>query len=272
MNPDLARRLVRGWVALYTRGLPADVRMNRSDEIESDLWSHAEDAGSSGETDSALAKAILTRWVLGVGADLAWRLERGQLANRTMERTTTMGTQIIALLAIVGGVGMAIAVANWAVVDLGNPRAHDWEKDGWTLVAFAGAASIVALSLALGGLGIIFLYRYDSPVGLVAELGVLSVLGLIGAYSALILLPVASVAVILYLARIHAVGWSLAAIHVASAPGLVLGLAAYADLVGISAVLILAYCGTCTVLGLELLRGLPVSQVAAPSATNVPSR
>lgn len=269
MNPEFARRLVLGWVALYTRGLPAEVRVDRNDEIESDLWNQGEDAGSSGETDSVLAMAIMTRWLLGIGADVAWRLERGRLANRSVERTTTMGTRIIALLAIVGGVGMAIAVANWAVIDLGNPGAHDWEKAGWSWVAIAGAASIVALCLALGGLGIVILYRYDSPVGLAAELGVLSVLGLIGAYTALILLPTASVAVIVFLARIHVVPWSLAAIHVASAPGLVLGLAAYSDssLLGISVVLILAYCLTWTGTGLELLRGLPLSQAAHQSAT-----
>lgn len=37
MNPEFARRLVLGWVALYTRGLPAEVRVDRNDEIESDL-------------------------------------------------------------------------------------------------------------------------------------------------------------------------------------------------------------------------------------------
>lgn len=270
MSVHFPTRLVRGWVALYTRGLPAEVRTDRIDEIESDLWSQCEEADSSGESGAALARAILTRWLLGMGADVAWRLERERLANRNLERTTTTGTRIIAVLAIIGAVGLTIAAADWGIIDLGNPGANAWDQSGWTIVAVASAAGIVALSLSLGGLGFVLAYRYDSPIGLMGALGACGgVLGLMGAYTAMILLPVGSVAVILYLARIHALGWSLAALHVASAPGVVVGLAAYSDssLLGISVVLVLAYSVTWVVIGLELLRGLPVVQAPVQSAT-----
>ena len=92
MSAEFVRHLVREWVGLYTHGLPAEVRVGRIDEIESDLWSHTQEAESRAEADSALAIAILTRWLLGIDADIAWRLERGRLADRNTERITTMGT------------------------------------------------------------------------------------------------------------------------------------------------------------------------------------
>lgn len=269
MSAEFVRHLVREWVGLYTHGLPAEVRVGRIDEIESDLWSHAQEAESRAEADSALAIAILTRWLLGIDADIAWRLERGRLADRNTERITTMGTRIAAILAIVGGAALAISVTNWAITDLGSPGAHQWEKAGWTPFAIVGAVGIVALSVGLGRLGFVILNRDDSPVGLVAELGAIGgVMGLIGAYATLALLPVGSIAVSVYLARIHAVRWSIAAIHVVSAPGLVLGLAAYSNsgLIGISTLLILTYCLTWILMGLELLGGLPLNKPATSSA------
>ena len=37
MNGPGVTTLVRGWVELYTRGLPADVRAARRDEVDDDL-------------------------------------------------------------------------------------------------------------------------------------------------------------------------------------------------------------------------------------------
>jgi hypothetical protein len=270
MTATFASRLVRGWAALYTRGLSAQVRADRMDEIESDLWSHQEEAEATGQLDTSLAVEMATRMALGLPADIAWRLEQGRMLDRSVERSTSMGTRFIAVLAIIGALGITIAVANWAIIALGTPGAHDWENAGWTVTAIASAAGIVALSLALGGLGFVLAYDFDSPVGLLGALGACGgVLGLMGAYAAMVLLPIGSVAVILYLARIQAVGWLLAAVHVVSAPGLALGLAAYSNssLTGISAVIILVYCLSWSAFALDLYRGLPVSRASVPSAT-----
>jgi hypothetical protein len=270
MTSRFASRLVRGWVALYTRGLPAEVRVARGDEIESDLWSQCEEAGSTGRSDSGLGVEILVRLVLGIAADITWRLERGRVANRSIKRSSTTGTRIVALLAIAGGLGFTVAMAGWTASTLAQPGARPWEEAGGTIMALTGEASIVALCVSLGGLGFVLLYRFDSPVGLMAEIGAAGgVMGILGAYSALAVMPVGSAVVVLYLARIHAVPWWLAVIHLASAPGFVLGLAAYSNdaLLGIAFSVILVYSMTWIAIGLELLRGFPQPLPVTPSAT-----
>lgn len=69
--------LVSQWVRYYTLGLPEDARRERRDEIASDLWEHAHDETRT----TPLGPEILTRGMLGVPADLAWRLERSRLAR-----------------------------------------------------------------------------------------------------------------------------------------------------------------------------------------------
>ncbi len=52
--PTLPVRLVRGWVRLYTAGLPADVRDGRREEIDADLWEHAREAALIASPTSTL--------------------------------------------------------------------------------------------------------------------------------------------------------------------------------------------------------------------------
>jgi hypothetical protein len=68
----LAVALIRGWTAVYTRGLPPHVRAARRAEIDSDLWEarHAEPA------DVWLPLHMMWRLALGVADDLGWRGEQ----------------------------------------------------------------------------------------------------------------------------------------------------------------------------------------------------
>ena len=72
----LATRLVQWWVYLYTLGVPAAVRDERQAEIESDLWEEAVEASNHGDGLGKTAVQVLTRFLLGVPADLSWRLEQ----------------------------------------------------------------------------------------------------------------------------------------------------------------------------------------------------
>ena len=72
-----ARSLVGAWVHLYTLGLPATVRGDRRDELASDLWEHA----TEGDGRPTVGAEIVARALLGVPADLAWRLERSRLSR-----------------------------------------------------------------------------------------------------------------------------------------------------------------------------------------------
>ena len=73
----LAARLVRGWVRLYTSGLPAEVRDGRREEIDGDLWEQVRDAMEIGRVPRYLRSDVLVRWLLGVPADLSWRVAQG---------------------------------------------------------------------------------------------------------------------------------------------------------------------------------------------------
>jgi len=256
MNAESAGRLVRAWVRLYTRGLPADVRVARTDEIESDLWSQHDEARSADRNVTGVATEIVTRLALGIPADVAWRLEQGRLAAPRIERHRDPGTRTVALLAVIGGLAWAAAIADWAITGL------DHADSGWDqpAIEFAGMVGVLAISLSLGGLGFILTNRFDSTVGLLGLLGGAGgAMGLLGAYAAILLLPVGSVAVVLFLARIHATGWATTLIHTAAAPALFLGLAAYSNetLVGAASVFMLAYAFTWVAVGLALFGGLP---------------
>ena len=264
MTAELAGRLVRAWVANYTRGLPSDIRRNRMDEIESDLWSQHDEADSTDRSSTRVAIEIVTRLALGIPADLAWRLEQGRLAAPRVERHSDSGTRTVALLAVIGGLAWVTAMADWAITAL------DHADSGWDqpVIELAGMVGLLAISLSLGGLGFILTNRFDSTVGLLGLLGGAGgAMGLLGAYAAILLLPIGSVAVVLFLARIHATGWSTGLIHVAGAPGLFLGLAAYSNeaLAGAAAVFMLAYAITWVAVGLALFGGLPQVKSTAPA-------
>ena len=117
MNAERAAGWVRGWVALYTRGLPAEIRQERRDEIDDDLWSQMEDAAESGRGREPLTGDIVARLVFGIPADLSWRVEQLRAARTPVvpERSPTMGSRVVATLAIVGGIA-------WRWVGPSRPR------------------------------------------------------------------------------------------------------------------------------------------------------
>jgi len=273
MNASLASRLVRSWVTLYTRGLPRELGAARIEEIESDLWSQHQEAIAIRQSAVSIGLEILARLVLGIAADLSWRLEQGRLADQRIERHASMAIRLVAMLAIIGGLGFTCGVAWWVVTLSGNPTftTRDLimgEIDGSVILLISGLAT-VALGLSVGGLGVVLLNRFDAPIGLVAVMsGIAGSITVFGAPFALLFIPLGSVVAVLYLARIHVVPWSLAMIHSASAPGLVLGLAAYRDnsVVGMAAILTLIYSLTWVTVGLECLRGLPETQKVGSAA------
>lgn len=76
MSPWLriAAWTVRCWVALYTLGLPAELRQQRRAELGSDIWEQTRSV-SGQMSDFGTAFQIFTRALSGVPADLIWRAE-----------------------------------------------------------------------------------------------------------------------------------------------------------------------------------------------------
>ncbi|HEX6474993.1 MAG TPA: hypothetical protein VF114_07910 [Candidatus Limnocylindria bacterium] len=192
MNTSAVASLVRGWVDFYTRGLPDDVRATRRDEVADDLWCQHEEAALADRSSSSLSVEMFLRLLLGVPSDLSWRWSRlGGAGASAPERRSSMATRVIGALAIIGGGSWLIA----AFVALIRQSA-----DGGIPILTVGG--VFGLAGALVGLT----FRYQdhlSPLAwLMGELAAIAVvMGTMGAYTLMPLLPIGSAILIRELGR-----------------------------------------------------------------------
>jgi hypothetical protein len=104
MNRSRVAALVRGWVDLYTRGLPAEARAARRDEIDDDLWCQQEDAAAAGRSARSLDADLVLRLIFGIPADITWRLtHRGPAPTANLVRSPARSTRILGVLAMSPG-------------------------------------------------------------------------------------------------------------------------------------------------------------------------
>jgi hypothetical protein len=120
----LATAIVRRWVRVYTAGLEPAVRSERRAEMESDLWENEQDP-TSGLPAGA---EIMLRSLLGVPADISWRLEQANFADRLVSIVT-------------GIVSVAERVSSW-VTRTGLPGLGTI----LTWLCIAGGAVLIALA------------------------------------------------------------------------------------------------------------------------------
>ena len=133
--------MVRRWAALYTRGLPVDVRDRRLLELESDVWEHLHDAD-----ERNVRRAMFGRFLRGIPADVWWRYHTLLESRGARQRSQNMSTSLrgnwwVILTAILGVVPLGISLAMIATVSGGGAI---------RLVGVAGAAASGAL--LIGGL------------------------------------------------------------------------------------------------------------------------
>jgi hypothetical protein len=113
---DLAIALTRAWAGTYTRGLPPDVRAERREEIDCDLWHQQRLADLVRQPVTGTAVEILVRWFGGIPSDITWRIETGAAqpkGTRSMNDSAPMRIAFLVislpLLAILlNGVGMLL--------------------------------------------------------------------------------------------------------------------------------------------------------------------
>jgi hypothetical protein len=138
---------VRGWVGLYTLGLPPEMRARRRSEVAGDLADETVDAIRRG-TQRMLLRQRLTRLALGIPADLAWRfIDAPPVARRLygpqpwvpLTRWTLGLTAVVALLA---GGGLAIVTLPALT---GQARPDLWP--GWGPVGFAIGSLVVLVGV-----------------------------------------------------------------------------------------------------------------------------
>jgi hypothetical protein len=116
---ELAERLARGWVWLYTLGLRPEARAARRAELASDLWEHRRDAADTGASD--FAAAVLRRVLAGMPSDVLWRVEaRGSApgvpamglpwrSQRGLQTAIVWGTAVFAAaLSLIDAAGMPV--------------------------------------------------------------------------------------------------------------------------------------------------------------------
>jgi hypothetical protein len=139
---DQTARVIRAWVAVYTKGLPAELALDRQAVIEADLWEEAEAARWLGETPN-LARQRWSRWIRGLPADVTWRLEQQRRVTK-MPRRTDMRISKAQLAAI------GVVTILYVVMIAGLMASSDFrEWAGMGLATFGLALSVVGLLLAI---------------------------------------------------------------------------------------------------------------------------
>jgi hypothetical protein len=151
--------LVRGWVDLYTRSMPAEVRAARRDEVDDDLWCEHEEALATGRSARSLDADRVLRLLLGIPADVSWRLTyRGRAAATGIERSSSMSTSVLGVLAI-------LAALSWGILGFVASSIGDsmWTRYAGLTVTILIAGALAYLAVAFG-LAVRFQDRV-SPLG-----------------------------------------------------------------------------------------------------------
>lgn len=151
---------VRGWVEFYTLGLPLPMRARRRAEVAGDLADETLDAIRHGDR-SNLFRQRLVRLVLGMPADLSWRLIDAPAAARQMYGPTpwvpltrwTLG--LIAVVATIAAGGLAIVTLPTLT---GQAPPDLWP--GWGPVGFAIGSAVVLI----GAIGSVFWPRLGAAL------------------------------------------------------------------------------------------------------------
>jgi hypothetical protein len=168
LNLASIQQLVLIWVGLYTRNLSQERRLERLDEIESDMWEHVADGRAQSRSEGALAVEMLARLVRGMPADVFWRLQAADPAPQTRPVLLREVLTRIRLVAKVGVFGLArffgyylgallLIVSLADFVETGNHPLMDWDLVLASL--FLGGALMLRVSLCgtflmvLGALG-----------------------------------------------------------------------------------------------------------------------
>jgi hypothetical protein len=146
--------VVRGWVGLYTVGLPAEMQARRRGEVAGDLADETHDAIRRGELET-LRRRRLARWLLGIPADLSWRfLEAPAVARRIRAELPRVewvplsrGSMTLVVIVVIGSAGgLAIVTVPFLTGQLGPTTWQGWGPVGFSLGC---AAVLVGILLSV---------------------------------------------------------------------------------------------------------------------------
>jgi hypothetical protein len=162
MNRSPVAALVRGWVDLYTRGLPAEMRAARRDEVDDDLWCQHQEAVALGRPAHSLGADMLHRLLFGLPADISWRLSYRGPAPASLDQDQSTNTRDLGVPAIVAGSTYGILLL------LFIPFSHAvWEGPGGVF----GMAGTLVGSLAFLAAGVGLASRFQDRLGMLGSFG-----------------------------------------------------------------------------------------------------
>lgn len=136
-----APRVTAWWLWAYTRGLPAELRDRRREEIESDV--HEQLAEAQGRPGAVWG--VVGRTARGAVDDLVWRREQGS----TMDVSSSKGSGLRRVWAATTQAWFAPAAALLVVVNLGLAVAIATEDAGKAPGNVVGPVLLVVLGLCL---------------------------------------------------------------------------------------------------------------------------
>ena len=254
MNVSPVAALVRGWVELYTRGMPAELRSARRDEVDDDLWCQHEEADAIGRSPRSLDAELLLRLLLGMPADVSWRLAHARAAAPVPERTSSFSTRVLGTVIVLAAASWMMLVLMMVVFGLSS-----WE--GPMGLFMVGAIIGGSLAFAVAAFGLLWRFQEQLSIpgamgGAAAGLGAIAA-AFQGAW-AITLLPLGSAALVWDLARIGVLSRGIAIIHGLSAIALVVPiLGSLIAPEAIVVVLAVPYPVSWLLIGASLLRGVP---------------
>lgn len=137
--------VVTGWTAIYTLGLPRAIGARRRDEVAGDLDSESLDAMRHG-TQATLFRDRMIRLLLGMPADLSWRLvDAPAMARDQRERSdwvplSRWSSMLMAIVAV--GSGGAFVILAVPLIT-GQVASESWT--GWAPMGFAFGLAAVTI-------------------------------------------------------------------------------------------------------------------------------
>jgi hypothetical protein len=264
MNGSPVATLVRGWVDLYTRGLPADARAARRDEIDDDLWCEHAEAAAAGRSARSLDADLFLRLLLGLPADVSWRLSHRRAPTPPRKVSSPMNTRTLGMIAILAGACPALlGVLHYAIGDA------LWASGLGVVLALGTLFGFPAAALGLA-------WRFSDHIGPLGAAGaVLVTLGsvLIGLVptAGFVPNPVGSAMLTWDLARIGVLSRRLAITQLVAAI-VAIGLALTFALLGPGqtsippiaiGVAVYAYYLSWVAIGVSLIRGVPAAEATS---------
>ncbi len=125
---DFAVATTRVWTATYTRGLPRELRAERREEIDCDLWEQGKLAELERQPFLETAAHVLFRLILGMPEDILWRtgatsslIDRSNSVNDKWFMRVGLALISLPLLVLVAN---GIAITFFGAGDFDNSTQH----------------------------------------------------------------------------------------------------------------------------------------------------